>query len=78
MAQIYDMDIECDTMPLIAKATTIPIEAYLHQMQHVLNSTLIELSDLQKSHRTLQSRVLHMHTNSSMKKVREDEPSFVV
>ena len=51
MVQINDMDISCDTM------TTIPIEEYLHQIQHVLNSILIDLSRLQKSHRALESHM---------------------
>ena len=52
-------DINCDNTPmaLATTYTTIPIEAYWHQIEHDINSTLIELYTIWKSQRIRESRV---------------------
>ena len=52
MVQINGMDMKYKATHVAPAATfkTLTIEAYFHQIQRVLNSTLIEISELLKSH----------------------------
>ena len=70
---------KCDSILMVPYAiSTISIEAYLQQIQHVLNSTLTKLSKLLKFHGAFESRVLDMHVNSSLKEDKQLKSSFVV
>ena len=72
------MEYDATLVALVTISNTIPIEAYFHQIQHVLNSTLTKLSEHQKYHASLEFRVLDMHMNSSLKEDKQGEPSLVM
>ena len=55
-----------------------PIELYFLQIQNCLNSTLHQISALQKSDSALEARVISIQRDANRPDERQGEPSFVV